>query len=204
MKGNTRRLAASASITSSAPSTSIFLEGPYGHSAYLPELRDFGRILLIAGGVGATYIIPLWKHISLQRLVSPNFNQKTQLVWAVRSVKDTVWSTELLKHLPGERFAHDELDIYVTGNTPTRLSSTELSEVDSTAGNELAREIGFNIKQGKPDLNAIVNDTFSSFGGPIAVFVCGPEAMTRQLRDQVGRWVKIGRHVYWHAEEFGL
>jgi hypothetical protein len=56
----------------------------------------------------------------------------------------------------------------------------------------------------RPDLRKIVDGTFRHGNEErVAVLVCGPKQMARELREQVGRWVKKGRDVYFHDESFG-
>jgi len=58
----------------------------------------------------------------------------------------------------------------------------------------------------RPDLRKIVDDTFrhgSADGERVAVLVCGPAGMARELRAHVGAWVARGRDVWFHDEGFG-
>ena len=60
------------------------------------------------------------------------------------------------------------------------------------------------VRYGRPDLKAIVNDVFDGKGtGKVAVLVCGPMGIGEALRKEVGRWVWMGREVFWHNEQFG-
>ncbi len=57
-------------------------KGLYGSSVTLPQLAggDYDRVLLVAGGVGATFTVPLYR-----ALLSDNPTAKVELVWAVRA-----------------------------------------------------------------------------------------------------------------------
>lgn len=56
----------------------------------------------------------------------------------------------------------------------------------------------------KPNLRKIVDETFKHGNEErIAVLVCGPAQMARELRTHVGRWVEKGRDVFFHDESFG-
>lgn len=61
------------------------------------------------------------------------------------------------------------------------------------------------FRSGRPDLQMIVDGVFEggSGGGKVAVLVCGPAGMGTAMRRPVGRWVRQGREVFWHKEEFG-
>ena len=83
------------------------------------------------------------------------------------------------------------------------LSSPSSSSAPSPSPENLTTHAG------RPDLAAIVNETFSSQpddadpSSKIAILVCGPAGMGAALRREVGVWVHRGREVWWHNEEFG-
>ena len=57
----------------------------------------------------------------------------------------------------------------------------------------------------RPDLKKIVDEVFQQgLEEKVAVLVCGPSSMARELRKHVGSWVGRGREVFWHNESFGL
>ncbi|KAJ1324320.1 ferric-chelate reductase [Microdochium nivale] len=62
------------------------------------------------------------------------------------------------------------------------------------------------VRTGRPDLAVIVSDVFKQQqddGKKVAVLVCGPAGMARELRRHVGAWVTHkGRDVWWHDEGF--
>ena len=62
----------------------------------------------------------------------------------------------------------------------------------------------FVFKRGRPDLRRIVDEVFAGGEeGKVAVLVCGPVGMGRVVRREVGKWVRRGREVFWHKEEYG-
>jgi NAD(P)H-flavin reductase len=202
--GHTQRLAFIANNSIGASSqTPLYFEGPYGHSKYLPNFIEFDRILLVAGGIGATYIIPLWKSISQQRLGRPNAESEARLVWSVRGINDAAWSFGLLKGISDKQFGHDELELHITTASPSSGDVQLRGRAIDEQGRQ-AKDVGFAVKYGRPDLHRIVEEVFASHDGRVAVLVCGPKGMTTQLRGNVGKWVAAGRDVWWHAEEFGL
>ncbi|KAI9372277.1 FAD-binding domain-containing protein [Aspergillus egyptiacus] len=102
-KGATRRIFRYASkhdaiLGNSIPSAerqtrTVFLEGPYGS---LRPLRQFDSIVLIAGGMGATFTTPLLRDIvarwrsgtqSAQRTVT----KRIRFIWVIRSRAHLVW-----------------------------------------------------------------------------------------------------------------
>ncbi|MBE7181561.1 MAG: hypothetical protein INR71_10210, partial [Terriglobus roseus] len=79
-----------------------------------------------------------------------------------------------------------------------------MAGVDGGEAANHASTQGLVVRHWRPDLRAIVDDTFNATGGRVAVLVCGPASMNAELRRAVGAWVRQGRDVFWHAEEFGL
>ncbi|KAK0721477.1 hypothetical protein B0T21DRAFT_414659 [Apiosordaria backusii] len=164
------------------------IEGPYGSVTHFPNLAspaEFDRILLVSGGVGATFTVPLYKSI-----LNENPNAKVQLVWSVRTAGDATWA------LFNSSLMNDEnVQIYVTG----------VSGEGGTRGVFGSSKKGKGKGKGRPDLRRVVDEVFRHGAEErVAVVVCGPEEMARELREYVGVWVRKGRRVWWHKEGFGF
>jgi hypothetical protein len=69
----------------------LALEGPYGASTRLPDLTDFDKVLLVAGGVGATFIMPLYRLLADVHDTTPGATQ-VRFVWCVQQLADTQWA----------------------------------------------------------------------------------------------------------------
>jgi NAD(P)H-flavin reductase len=174
---------------------SIKLEGPYGSSRFFPNFAEkYDRILLVAGGIGATFILPIYRAIHQQlETESKNSNQLT-FHWSIRSAEEASWAINDLKK--ATVLKNDEnVKIYITGSkTDDQLDNIEWAE----------QQIKANESRERPDLREIVDEIFrAGKGEKVAVLVCGPEGMARELRAHVGRWVHRGREVWWHDERFG-
>lgn len=166
-------------------SVSVNLEGPYGTTAYFPDFspQNYDRVLLVAGGVGATFVVPLYREI-----VSASPSTKASLVWSVRGAGDATWAVA-----GGSLLQDKNVQIFLTGAHST-ASGIELARLPSQT--EFTRQ--------RPDLRQIVDDLFRhGTEERVAVVVCGPEAMVQELRRAVGVWVDKGRSVWWHNESFG-
>lgn len=73
------------------PILPVALEGPYGASTRLPDLSDYDKVLLVAGGVGATFIIPIYRNImATQDLVHAGTH--VRCIWAVQKFAETQWA----------------------------------------------------------------------------------------------------------------
>jgi hypothetical protein len=196
LKGDTKRLQTtilSTPVAAGAPvSLNVGLEGPYGHSQYLPDLLQFQHVMLFAGGIGATYTWPLWKHTRRLQNMPGGSAPSLEFHWTVRSLVDASW-IELLDELAtGDLTSKARFHLYVTspGDSLTSMRGriTSMGEVHA----------------GRPDVPKLVERGLASHKGKIAILVCGPWSLSRQLRKEVGRHVVSGRDVYWHEEAFGL
>lgn len=234
----------------------MMIEGPYGLPDHSLNLLRYSRVLFVAGGVGATFILPLYR--TLLRDLSPGpgsrRRQNVKFVWAVREEAETRWA---LPHVnddgdDGNRRAMSEaeiegmkerMDIFLTRGSSNiadrpppavgRSAKSRLREEDNDEdgvemeqlfssspysspdhhhqqhhqeGKGSAEKTGKSVYHiGRPDLGKVVDETFALTADHdrIAVFVCGPGSLSKDLRKEVGRWVDK-REIWFWNEEFGL
>ena len=189
----------------------VLIEGPYGASTYFPDLStaEFSDIILVAGGVGATFTIPIFRELCVRR------GSGVKMIWSVRRKEEADWGLDLLGL--GER---DGVEVFITG---ARREEPGTRRIDADGSIELGERAGLLphndfeadpngndgrqviFHNGRPDFRSVVGESFSrgGDGGRVAVLVCGPRGMVQALRGEVGRWVGGGRGVFWHAGEFG-
>ncbi|KAK0113756.1 hypothetical protein ONS95_014005 [Cadophora gregata] len=187
------------------------IEGPLGSSRHFPNLaRDYDRIVLVAGGVGATFIMPIYTSLKEQLVTEGKSPDRATFAWSMRSTAEASWAidAEAGDALPED----DNLKIYLTSGflAEENHGDEELLPVDgSVEMADLARDDeikGIRVTGGRtrPDLKGIVNEAFRMGREErVAVLVCGPKSMARELRKHVGVWVKRGREVWFHDESFG-
>ncbi|PNS20148.1 Ferric reductase transmembrane component 5 [Sphaceloma murrayae] len=224
MGGNTRKL-----LAVRGEEKTMRVEGPYGRSDHLQELLGCDRVLFIAGGVGATFVLPLLRALIKDGgAASPA--RRISAIWAVKEMDDVLWALKGLEsgNLEGLK---EVLTVHCTsadGHPHSRRArgaeshppndadedtqSTEGIEMQSLLAtqtkdeNELSDTLhGFTIQQGRPNLREVVDGAFShSNVEKVAVYVCGPGGMGDRARIEVGSHIARGRDVvFWH-EEFGL
>lgn len=194
----------------------LSIEGPYGAASRLSRLRtDFDRILLVAGGVGATFTLPLYRAIT-----NENPTARVEMVWAVRAAGDATWA---VTGKEGQALLKDDnVHIFITGDA-SDPEGTEFSrqraaaghidngaadgEVEMSTMHRDARRERYTSQHNRkrPDLQKIVDDLFR-YGHEerVAVLVCGPGEMAKELREHLGVWVHRGRSVWYHKEGFGF
>jgi NAD(P)H-flavin reductase len=180
----------------------LFVEGPYGEAArYVPALLQAGSsgglIMLVAGGVGATFTVPIY----LSLLAKRQSTKDIHFIWFVKSIQDAEWGLSKLRttNVP-------ELDVTVY---VTRKNDGILGNGEPKGGLKV-----FSYGR-RPDMKAVVNSVFSPNGvqekapsksfAKVNVLACGPPSMTLALRKEVGKHVMgYGRNVLYHEEAFGL
>ncbi|KAM7204292.1 putative metalloreductase fre8 protein [Naviculisporaceae sp. PSN 640] len=209
---------ARATGTSSGPDASKFplaIEGPYGvftHAAALTS-GEFDRILLVSGGIGATFTLPLYRAI-----INDNPSAKVELIWAIQTAGDATWA---VMGTSSHDIMNDEnVHIFITGQIGDSSSSAgafgrgqraSISNSHSRSRRSDSVGEGSGLDEGngevemsamyrdrrknkytsqhnrkRPDLRKIVDDMFKNAGldEKVAVVVCGPEEMSADLRRQ--------------------
>ena len=205
-------------LASTANANSLLtLEGPYGSAKYFPDLAEkYDRILLVAGGVGATFILPIYEQV----IATATSDTRMKLVWAVREREDAAWGFKR-GDLDGSggrgRNAGSptlpalkrNISLYLTGADGPEGQQMIDDDDDGIELQEPSQPINSTgepfIKAGRPNFQKLVDEVFDDDdrGDSVAVLVCGPKGMGAALRREVGRWVGAGRDVFWHSEEFG-
>ncbi|KAM0528913.1 hypothetical protein ACHAO3_004562 [Verticillium nonalfalfae] len=219
----------SSTTTTVFPATAtvpLSIEGPYGAmSRHFAQIASpcTDRVLLIAGGVGATFAVPLYRAVLADHPAA-----KVELVWAIRAAGDATWAVTGR----GDSVLEDEnVNIFLTGDLgvgtavgvsePRRASFASSSDAGGGASGDAGEELNSLYRdrrragggggrwtsshnRRRPDLRRIIDETFR--GGAderVAVLVCGPANMAREVRRHVGAWVYRGRDVFFHDESFG-
>lgn len=210
----------------------ITVEGPYGLATHADDLLRYDRVLFLAGGVGATFIVPLYRQLLMD--LSPSHGsyrrRKVSFVWVARTRAEVVWA--LPEDDRDRECFVERLKVCITGSVDD-LSATvsgsfaadedergeiggeteegiELEEQKQLLSADIWWTYGQNEPQriwhaGRPDLGRIVEQTFHhNREEKIAVVVCGPRALCLALRRDVGKWVRQGRDVWFWQESFTL
>lgn len=233
LKGNTKLLLSNAEKDSLDTKVNITVEGSYGINTHEDKLLQYDRVLFIAGGVGATFVVPLYRQLLTD--LSPGKGsyrrQKVSFVWIARTKSEVAWAVPT-EPREKEGFA-ERLKICLTGvnaegdgNSSTMdydddfevaaIDENEdgieleeqkhlLSNVAQNNGGVVADTNNLPTYTGRPDLRRLVGQTFSHGNNErVAIVVCGPKALSRSVRREISPWVKRGREVWFHDESFSL
>ncbi|KAF5660735.1 ferric cupric reductase transmembrane component 2 [Fusarium heterosporum] len=199
MTGRLHHLSSTSNARTSAEKVELNIEGPYGTiGKTFNDLVTSGinRVLIVAGGVGATFAVPLYHAILAENSIT-----HVQLIWAIRSAGDATWASST--HTDKSVLDDDQVQLFLTGEMGVANDSDNAAGVEmNNISHQNARTAVRNSK--RPDLQKIVDDTFrKSQQDGVAILFCGPTEMARELRKSVTPWVMKGRNVWWHNESFG-
>lgn len=231
LNGNTTLLLSNAEKFSSDTKVNITVEGSYGLNTHEDRLLQYDRVLFIAGGVGATFIVPLYRQLLAD--LSPGKGsyrrQKVNFVWIARTKSEVTWAVpanprekesfvERLKICltgpdsegDGSPMSYDDnIEGAAVDENEDGIELEEqkqlLSDVAQSNGNGAADVDDVSIYTGRPDLRRLVHETLSHAGNErVAIVVCGPKTLSRSIRREIAPWVKRGREIWFHDESFSL
>ncbi|KAK4548593.1 hypothetical protein LTR36_009503 [Oleoguttula mirabilis] len=230
LDGNTAKLAQQATGRKLSSQT-LSIEGPYGVATHADKLLGYDRVLLVAGGVGATFLVPLYRQLLAD--LSPSKGsyrrQRVNFLWMARSKADVAWAlpadakerasfTERLTiRLTGSISDASATDIgfangsdreegtAVYGEGEDGIELEEQKQLLSTPESEDAGTGALTVKLGRPNITQIIDQTFAhSPIEKVAVVVCGPRSLGQALRRNIGRYVTRGREVWFWDESFAF
>lgn len=224
LDGNTAKLATSAATQHNGTITErLTVEGPYGAATHADRLLRYDRVLLVAGGVGATFIVPLYRQFLAD--LSPSKGsyrrQKVTFIWTARTRAEVAWG--IPADVREREGFMERLRIYTTGVSSTSNGSYDVVgeghlnaipdgiELQERTGllpeiDDAEKDAGIlAVKVGRPDLKDIINQACShSSRESVAVVCCGPRSLGDALRQHVSRFVNMDRDVWFWQESFAL
>ncbi|RPA94999.1 hypothetical protein L873DRAFT_1813585 [Choiromyces venosus 120613-1] len=175
---------------SGATKVPVNIESGYGGHGVNKELvGGVDRVLLIAGGIGGTFILP-WA-----RFLEAN-GVDTRFLWAVPKVGDLQWA--------GDGVALAE--VYITGgheNGEDRNGGEEGMELlDASNSQDVLCVPPASFNSGRPDIRKAIREIIGR-DGRVLVMVCGPDLMAEDVKNAVRTHTLAGRDVKLHLEVFG-
>lgn len=187
----------------------VFLEGPYGEHR---SLRQFDSVMLFAGGMGVTFTMPLLRVIRDLKLsiyiTQPGWMNLEEVLANQSQLgpAQTPAKTKLASNGGEKRETADE-------HVPSPHSASRTNEGLATTKEE---ERSFTLQKmtlggGRPSVDTIIRTALQQNEGESAVVVCGPPALSDDVRRSVvclteERVADTGigaQGIYLHVETFG-
>ena len=166
--GFTRRLHEKASKSPNGIyTTTAFVEGPYGTK---PSMRSYGTVLLFAGGVGITHMMPYVYDLAAEHARGRGALQRLHLVWSIPNIENLTWILDWLeqtRELPGSE------DLLRVTLCVSRLKGQ---------GQPEGVPDWICVKRARCDVDAEVDEECRNRVGAIAVMVCGPSTIAEAVR----------------------
>ena len=221
-----RRNGNTAAFDTMSKTTKVLVEGPYGYAtSYSPSLADHlldrcDQFFLCAGGVGATFTMPIANALlhSMNGELEGSIRKRFHVIWVVQSLADVYWAFEGFETSGSSRYQlKDFVRVFVTRDIRPEDDEVIFSDSDDEADEAMelqnkekrvqrtAAVDGLNISKGRPVVGALVDEFFKAISPSetASIITCGPDNLNRSLRKEVGKFVTKGQSVLWHEEKFG-
>lgn len=193
----------------------VILDGPYSSP---PLLRGFETVVLIAGGSGVAFTLPLLLDLIHRAKRSHAECTRVVFIWAVRDANHIEWITDAL--VPAITGVSSNINVSIRVYVTAAVEDAQSWDDDSvegdeeiTAGDETTRPKGLKYpgiltEQGRPDLKRLLDDEIHEASGAISVNVCGTHALANAVKSALRppRFVDVlrgGPTVTLHIESFG-
>ncbi|KAG1768915.1 ferric reductase NAD binding domain-containing protein [Suillus placidus] len=182
----------------------VFVDGPYGPS---PNLGSYDTSVLVAGGSGVSYTLPVLLDIIERVRNGQSGCHRVVFIWSIRSVDHIHWIDDVL--IRALRLAPPSLSISIhihVTSAPETIeilpqsygpnddakparddSCSDVVELQDRKAMEINNGSLFTIDSvklanGRPDLQAILRDEVKTATGRMSVSVCGSQSIARSVR----------------------
>jgi len=212
-KGFTSRLAKMAKLK---PGTAVpvGLDGPYGGLS-VRSLSDFDRALIIAGGSGIGFTLPIIEDI----LHRKDFERRgagrvtrIHVIVAIRSLEMRDWFLMEIQRLLYRYYSAEflKVEIHITTSS-LRYSLLDKAPAfeDWTIRANTTMSSSISVKDGRPNLGQFIEEASTTPSESVGVVCCGPRGMVGDVRDAAANVqldILQGRgtsELYLHTETFG-
>ncbi|KAH8827296.1 ferric reductase NAD binding domain-containing protein [Flagelloscypha sp. PMI_526] len=200
-----------------------FIDGPYGPT---PELRALDTAVLIAGGSGVSYTLPVLLEIIENVRNKRSSTTKVVFVWALRHPNHILWIADALKNALARapETLSVEVLVYNTGAQDLEtynwddsrsirdadLSDPAEAEKKSSPPPSILDAPNFKLLEGRPDLSALLTAESEATSGTLSVSVCGSSSIASAVRSALSFSVsgpssilRGSANVKLHIESFG-
>lgn len=211
----------------------VSIDGPYGDPLTYQKLSEKDKVVLIAGGSGSGYLLPLLE--SLLREPKSRVHE-IRAVIAVRHRESAAWLVDAVEGIRSLQkdcgcSSIPSIEVYVTDDMPSTSATYRDNASTSTADaiepiSDDPEKDGANAKarstsssgpsskgvaviegRGRPDLKALIKGCAN--GESVGVTACGPASMLLDVRNACASEQtaiiagKTGGELWLHTEAFG-
>ncbi|KAK6189497.1 hypothetical protein LQW54_013205 [Pestalotiopsis sp. IQ-011] len=152
--------------------TTCYVEGPYGG---LHMMHSYGTVMLFAGGVGITHQVPHVRDLVAGFANGTVATRKIVLVWIIQSPEHLEWIRPWMTEILAMDKRRDILRIMLFVSRPR--STKEIHSPSATV----------QMFPGRPNIDTLMGIEMENQIGHMGVTVCGPGALSDEVRDAVRR-----------------
>lgn len=152
--------------------TTCLVEGPYGGEH---TMHSYGTVMLFAGGVGVTHAVPHVRDLVTGFANGTVATRKIVLVWIIQSPEHLEWIRPWMTEILAMDRRRDVLRIMLFVSRPR--STKEIHSPSSTV----------QMFPGRPNIDTLIGMEAESQIGTMGVSVCGPGALSDEVRQAVRR-----------------
>ncbi|KAG1731750.1 ferric reductase NAD binding domain-containing protein, partial [Suillus lakei] len=223
--GFTRKLK---EVAAKKENVKVFVDGPYGPS---PDLGSYDTSVLVAGGSGVSYTLPVFLNIIERVRKGKSSCTRVVFIWSIRGAEYVQWIEEAL--IKAVELAPPSLTVsirlFITGSSSTAQSNSSkednstlasssekkgspehiVTRRDSLSSSFLSLR-GVKMEAGRPNLDALLKEEVSVTSGRMSVSVCGSQGIARAVRHALrfpvsgpSSILSGGPSVTLHVESFG-
>ncbi|KAK4252392.1 ferric reductase like transmembrane component-domain-containing protein [Corynascus novoguineensis] len=150
--------------------TRCLVEGPYRGSS---RLHSYGTVMLFAGGVGITQAVPHVRDLVAGYSNGTVATRKVIMVWTIQSPEHLEWIRPWMTEVLSMEKRREVLRIMLFVSRPR--STKEIHSPSSTV----------QMFPGRPNIDTLLGMEMESQVGTMAVSVCGPGALSDEVRRAV-------------------
>ncbi|KAL2271559.1 hypothetical protein VTJ83DRAFT_930 [Remersonia thermophila] len=150
--------------------TRCFVEGPYRGSS---RLHSYGTVMLFAGGVGVTQAVPHVRELVDGFAKGTVATRRVVMVWSIQSPEHLEWIRPWMTEVLAMPRRREVLKILLFVSRPR--STKEIHSPSSTV----------QMFPGRPNIETLLGMEMENQIGTMAVTVCGPGALSDDVRRAV-------------------
>jgi len=184
------------------------VDGPFGAAS--EEVFDFEYVMLIGAGIGVTPFASILKTIRYRQERKaknlpgkPISIKKVHFYWINRDKAAFEWFAELLKALEEQNTDKSlEINVFLTSRVTKEQDMMELMMEDES-GKDNVTGLDARTFYGRPAWNKVFSDHSEAYQNKtVGVFFCGPQVLSKTLRDQCKIYTRGQTKFVYHKENF--